>query len=104
MSRMPDPSRPRTCLVSTDRSPRSGPLTVPLFGLYPQSDFRVTDGRCRDCPTIAPALWYFEAETIAVPKPGVPVSTFARGLDVAEDLRAWLASRASEIPPEHPQL
>ena len=79
-------------------------MTVPLFGFYPQSEFRVTEGRCRDCPTIAQALWYFEAETIAVPKPGVPVATFARGLDVAEDLRLWLASRSPENPPEYPQL
>src|SRR4030095_9609296 len=65
-------------------------LTVPLFGLYPQSDFRVTDGRSLDCPTIPQPLWYFERETIAVPKPGVPVTGFTRGVDVATDLRGWL--------------
>ena len=90
--------------MSADRSRHSGPLAVPLFGLYPQSDFRVTDGRCRDCPTLAPALWYFETETIAVPKPGIPVSTFARGLEVAEDLRLWLAPRSPDDAPEYPQL
>jgi hypothetical protein len=79
-------------------------LTPPLFGLYPQSDFRVTDGCCRDCPTIPQALWYFRAETIAVPKPGVPIATFARGLDVGADLCAWVASRAPESPPAYPQL
>jgi hypothetical protein len=79
-------------------------LTVPLFGLYPQPDFRVTDGRCRDCPTIPQALWYFDAETIAVPKPGVAVATFVAGLDVEADLRAWLASRAPSGPLEYPQL
>ena len=79
-------------------------MTASLFGLYPQSDFRVTDGRCRDCPTIPQALWYFEAETIAVPKPDVPVAAFARGLDVGADLRAWLAARTPESPSEYPQL
>jgi hypothetical protein len=79
-------------------------LTVPLFGLYPQSDFRITDGRCRDCPTIPQALWYFENETVAVPKPGVPAATFARGLDVGADLRAWLASQGPGDPRERPQL
>jgi hypothetical protein len=79
-------------------------LTVPLLGLYPQSDFRVTDGHCRDCPTIPQALWYFERETIAVPKSGVPVATFTPGVDIAADLRAWLAARAAGSPPEYPQL
>jgi hypothetical protein len=79
-------------------------LTVPLFGLYPQSDFRVTDGHCRDCPTIPQALWYFEHETIAVPKPGMPVAGFTRGVDVAADLRGWLAARAAGNPPEYPPL
>ena len=79
-------------------------MTAPLFGLYPQSDFRVTDGGCRDCPTIPQALWYFRRETIAVPKPGLPVAGFARGVDVAADLRGWLAARAAGIPAEYPQL
>ncbi len=79
-------------------------MTVPLFGLYPQSDFRVADGRCRDCPTIPQALWYFERETIVVPKPGVPVASFSRGVDVDADLRGWLAARAAERPPEYPPL
>ncbi|HVN33743.1 MAG TPA: hypothetical protein VMU96_00655 [Casimicrobiaceae bacterium] len=79
-------------------------MTVPLFGLYPQSDFRVTDGHCRDCPTLRQALWYFGAETIAVPKPGIPVAAFTRGVDVGTDLRTWLASRVGSPPPGYPQL
>jgi hypothetical protein len=79
-------------------------LTVPLFGLYPQSAFRVTDGRCRDCPTIRQALWYFEREAIAVPKAGVPVAGFTPGVDVAADLAAWRAARAAGSPPEYPPL
>jgi hypothetical protein len=79
-------------------------LTVPLFGLYPQSDFRITDGHCRDCATIPQALWYFERETIAVPKPGVPVASFAKGVDVAADLRAWLAARPAGTEAEYPPL
>ena len=79
-------------------------MTAPLFGLYPQSDFRVTDGRCRDCPTIPQALWYFESETIAVPNSGVLVASFTRGVDVGADLRAWLSSHSPESLPEYPQL
>ncbi len=74
------------------------------FGLYPASDFRVTDGRCGDCPTIPQALWYFERETIAVPKDGVPVASYAAGVRVFDDLRAWYSARPIETAPEYPPL
>src|SRR5262252_6921073 len=106
MGRMPGAKRAPTARITqiaiSDR-PRVN-LTAPLFGLYPQSDFRITDGRCRDCSTIPQALWYFENETVAVPRPGVPAATFARGLDAGADLRAWLASQGPGGSPERPQL
>lgn len=74
------------------------------LGLYPASHFRITDGRCNNCPTIPQALWYFQHETIAVARPGLPVASFATGVSVADDLRAWLADRQPETPPEYPPL
>ena len=74
------------------------------FGLYPAADFRLADGRCADCPTIRQALWYFEGETIAVPKAGVPVATFAPGVAAIDDLRQWLPQRRPGTAPEHPPL
>jgi hypothetical protein len=74
------------------------------FGLYPASDFRVTDGRCDDCPTIPQALWYFRHETIALPRPGRSVATFATGMSALDDLRAWLSGRDPAHPPELPPL
>jgi hypothetical protein len=74
------------------------------FGLYPASDFRLTDGRCGDCPTIPQALWYFEGETIAVPNDGVPVASYASGVPVSDDLRAWHAARPPGTAPEYPPL
>ena len=74
------------------------------FGLYPASHFRVTNGRCSDCLTIPQALWYFQHETIAVPKPGLPVAAFTTGVSIADDLRAWLAGRQAETAPEYPPL
>ncbi len=74
------------------------------FGLYPASDFRLTDGHCRDCPTIPQALWYFRHEHIAVPQAGRAVASFAAGVPVAEDIRAWLAGRDPASKPEHPPL
>jgi hypothetical protein len=75
-----------------------------VFGLYPASDFRLTDGRCTDCPTIPQALWYFQRETIAVPKPGSPVASFATGVPTAADLRGWLAGRDPATATEYPPL
>jgi len=74
------------------------------FGLYPASDFRLTDGRCTDCPTIPQALWYFQHETIAVPNPGLPVASFATGISTAADLRSWFAGRDAATAPEYPPL
>ena len=74
------------------------------FGLYPASGFRLTTGRCADCPTIAQALWYFQRETIAVPKPGSKVASFALRVSVAQDLEGWLAARPTQAPPELPPL
>lgn len=74
------------------------------FGLYPASDFRMTDGHCEDCPTIPQALWYFRRETIAVPQAGRSVATFAAGVSAAADLRAWQAGRNPASPPEYPPL
>jgi hypothetical protein len=79
-------------------------LTTPRFGLYPQSDFRLTDGRCRDCGTIRQALWYFEREVIAVPKPGVPIASISPGLSADDDLRAWIASRPDTERSGYPPL
>jgi hypothetical protein len=74
------------------------------LGLYSASDFRLADGHCRDCPTIRQALWYFENETIAVPRPGVSVASFATGVTIADDLQTWLAARAPGTAPEYPPL
>ncbi len=78
--------------------------THAAFGLYPASEFRLTDGRCTDCPTIPQALWYFRQETIAVPKPESPIASFATGVSVADDLRGWLIDRDPIAAPEYPPL
>ncbi len=74
------------------------------FGLYAASDFRLVTGACTDCPTIRQALWYFRDETIAVPKPGQPVASFATGVHPYEDLRNWLTRRPADAALEFPPL
>ena len=74
------------------------------FGLYPADHFRLTDGKCTDCPPIPAARWYFERETIAVPLPGFPVAGYSTGVPTFDDVRAWRAARASDAPIDYPPL
>ena len=75
------------------------------FGLYPAMDFRVVAGACTDCPTIRQALWYFDAETIAVPKSGLPVAAFATGVRTFDDVRAWASQFHDPTAPiQYPPL
>ena len=74
------------------------------FGLYPAANFRLTDGRCADCTTHPAALWYFEYETIAVPRSGMPVAAFSRDVDAFDDVRAWRAVNAPTAPLDYPPL
>ena len=74
------------------------------FGLYSATDFRLTTGACRDCPTIRQALWYFREQSIAVPTPGHPVSSFATGMHPFEDVRRWAAARPAGAPLDYPPL
>ena len=62
---------------------------MPAYGLFPADQFVVTSGACPDCTALPQALWYFRDETIAVPKPGVPLAGFEPALPVGEDLAAW---------------
>ena len=75
-----------------------------MIGLYPASSFRLTDGRCRDCPTIRQALWYFQHETIAVPMPPHPIAGFTSGVRAIDDLRTWAATQATNAPLDFPPL
>jgi hypothetical protein len=73
------------------------PLDSPL-GLFAGRDFRITTGRCTDCAGIPQALWYFEEETIATPRAGLPLAAFTRGVPVRE-YRAGGAARDAVTGP-----
>ena len=74
------------------------------FGLYPAPDFRITTGACTDCPTLRQALWYFRAETIAVPQPGLPVAAWTPGVHAFDDIRQWAATHPPDAPIDYPPL
>ena len=69
-----------------------------IIGVYPAADFRLTTGRCTDCPTIPAALWYFEQETIAVPGGGKPVAGYGQRVDTFDDVRTWAAQHSDSAP------
>jgi len=75
-----------------------------FLGVYRAEDFRVTDGARAGPSTIASARWYFETETIAVPKPGLPPAGYARGTATFDDLRTWQAARSPDAPIDYPPL
>jgi len=74
------------------------------FGLYRAQDFVLTDGAHAGRDTIASARWYFDQETIAVPKPGIAAAGYARGMATFDDVRAWNSARPIEPSPEYPPL
>jgi hypothetical protein len=48
--------------------PPKDALAAGRLGLFASEDYRLTDGKCADCPTVRQALWYFEDDLIAVPR------------------------------------
>jgi hypothetical protein len=81
-----------------DGPPPAGPL-----GLHAADDFVVTTG---DHSSLAPPpRLYFAKEWIAVPRAGVPVASYATGVDAFDDVRAWSASgESSRSPAARPPL
>ena len=74
------------------------------IGLFSGSDFRLATGRSPEATAIPQALWYFADETIAVPRPGVPVAGFERGVSVAQDLAHWMATHPPGASLDAPPL
>ncbi|MEO8485337.1 MAG: hypothetical protein ABI585_03275 [Betaproteobacteria bacterium] len=80
-----------------------GPAPGGPLGLYAPDDFVVTSG---DGSPLDPSpKLYFAKEWIAVPREGVPVAGFARGVIAPDDVRAWSATAdASSTPGARPPL
>jgi hypothetical protein len=53
-------------------APARDALAEQRLGLYDGKDYRLTSGRCPDCPAPRPALWYFEDDLVAVPRQPKP--------------------------------
>ena len=66
------------------------------LGLLPGQDFRLADGKCKDCAALPQALFYFRDEVIAVPRAGLPVSGFSAVERGQRDVASWAASPAAQ--------
>ena len=84
--------------------PAAGGAPRDPLGLYPAAGFRIVEGHSPEATGLPQALWYFERETIALPKPGTPVAGFTPGVAVGADLREWMATREDRDPPDFPPL
>lgn len=74
------------------------------LGPYSAQDFRLVDGACGDCASLKPALWYFGKDLVAVPRAGVPLSSFSKGVKYATDAREWYAQASDKDNPVRPGL
>lgn len=81
-------------------------LSTGKLGLYDVSQFRLADGRCKDCVTVPQALWYFQDELIAVPSHAASQSAigFDPTLQAQNDVRAWVAGYRADAPAQIPSL
>ena len=75
-----------------------GPAPAAPLGLHAAADFVVTTGDYSSL--LPPPRLYFAKEWIAVPRDGVPVSGYAKGVDAFDDVRAW-GSWAVATPAEY---
>ena len=86
-------------------APLADPTTSGAFGLYRATDFRlVTGSACGECAASRQARWYFRDETIAVPRPGLPVAGYTPAVTASDDIRAWGTARPADAPIDFPPL
>lgn len=67
-------------------------LDMPYLGLYATGQFRLTDGRCGDCPVIPQAKWYFQKDSIAVANKAENVAGFSTTENAQADVSHWIGS------------
>jgi hypothetical protein len=59
------------------------------IGLLPAEEFRISSGKCTDCPTLPQSLWYFKDDVLAVPQTAAKMSGFKPKSSIADDVREW---------------
>ena len=97
----------RRCLTAALVAFAAGALATDgsdWFGLYPAADFDVVTGDAGPRPALRQAAWYFREQTIAVPRPGLPLAGYTPGLSVFDDVARWADQRPAGAPIDYPPL
>nr|MBL8410737.1 hypothetical protein [Dechloromonas sp.] len=74
------------------------------LGLFPVENFTVAIGCETKCDSVPQALWYFAAETVAVPRQGVPLAGYDPHLRLEDDLHSWVKRISCSDEPDYPPL
>src|SRR6202163_1697535 len=100
------PTAPTDRFLVTQPLPIRSTLAAGNLGLYDVGNFFLTTGRgALPLGSVIPqALWYFEDEPIAIARAGLPIAGFARDASATNDVAAWAARHAIEMPLEYPSL
>ena len=90
----------------TQPPPIRSALACGNLGLYRVGNFYQTTGRdAFSLGVVIPqALWYFEDETIAIARPGLPIAGFSRNVSATKDVAEWAAKGAAAMPLDYPPL
>lgn len=75
-----------------------------VLGLYDATAFTLDVNGEGEAPASRQAAWYFRDETIAVPRPGLPLSGYERGVRAFEDVALWAAGRSADRTLDYPPL
>ncbi|MES2323756.1 MAG: hypothetical protein V4633_15960 [Pseudomonadota bacterium] len=79
-------------------------LSGERIGLLPAAKFRLSTGKCSDCPTLKQGLWYFKDEVLAVPHATEPVAGFKPGAGIVDTVADWAGSGGTEAALHYPGL
>jgi hypothetical protein len=66
-------------------------LSGERIGLLPAEGFRLSSGKCGDCPTLPQGLWYFQNDVLAVPQASQAISSYKAQAGIVDDVRDWAA-------------
>ena len=92
-----------TALI-TSPPPTQRALFAGCMGPYPEANFVISAGSDCNSWTLPQARWYFERETVALPRADVPVAGFAHGISARDDVAQWAMLQTISAPVDYPPL
>lgn len=74
------------------------------LGLYEANAFSLAIKGEGAAPPLRQAAWYFRDETVAVPRAGLPLSSYEPGVSAFADVQHWAAARGADARLDYPPL